>query len=85
MLAFSDHIDRIADSLRAAISQSAPSDDQIILGHMREALAVAETVRREMRAQRGRHTHVSARDGSGRCADCGRDFRHDIHLRADEV
>ena len=52
MLAFSDHIDRIAGELRTALSQSIPTDDQIIVGHMREALAIAETVQCELRAEK---------------------------------
>lgn len=46
-----DFIDRIVDvygHLSAAIVQSLPSDDQIIIGHIQDALDIIEGVYREL-------------------------------------
>lgn len=44
------HIDELIGHLGAALVQSIPSDDQIIMNHVREAERIAKDLRAELRA-----------------------------------
>jgi hypothetical protein len=44
------HIDELIGHLGAALMQSIPSDDQIIMDHVREAERIAKSLRVELKA-----------------------------------
>ena len=48
----SHDVDEIVNELRVAISQSLPTDDQIIMEHVRAALVLAESLQRQLRQTR---------------------------------
>ena len=66
-------IQRARGHLGSAISQSIPSDDQIIMDHVKAAY--------ELLIATDLHVHKSAGANTDKCALCGHDFRHEIHAR----
>ena len=62
--------------LGAAISQSIPADDQIIMDHVKAAYELLGAI--------GPHHHVAGTIGGHHidtCSLCGLDLRDEIHLR----
>ena len=70
-------IDRARGHLGAAISQSIPADDQIIMGHIKAAYELLWAI--------DKHVHkagTTAGKHIDECALCGHDIRHEIHGRS---
>jgi len=66
-------IERARGHLGSAILQSIPSDDQIIMDHVKAAYELLITL--------DLHIHKSSGANTDKCALCGHDFRHEIHER----
>ncbi len=78
----SQHLENVCAELGAALMQSIPSDDQIIIGHIRKAY---EAAKKAQIVVEGRDHHHAAGTMIGldidTCAICGKDIRNDIHIR----
>lgn len=74
------HLENVIGHLGAALRQQAPSDDKIIMGHVRDAYAAAQ---KALIIAEGRdHTHAAGTmvgKHIDECAVCGRDIRDPIH------
>lgn len=57
MLTFSRQIEEIIAHLHVATIQSIPTDDQIIMQHVRSALAISMVIGDEIRAAAGENRH----------------------------
>ena len=69
-------IEKAKAELGAAIGQSIPADDQIIMDHVKKAWAYLDAI--------GPHRHVAGTtvgQHTDKCALCGLDLRDDTHLR----
>lgn len=77
------HLENIVGHLGAAIRQQSPSDDKIIMEHVREAY---EAARNALIVLEGReHYHVAGTTigkDIDECAVCGRDIRDRVHRMA---
>ena len=72
-----DHLENIIGHLGAALRQQAPSDDKIIMGHVREAY---ESAKKALLVVEGSdHYFVAIRPGSV-CTICGRDSHAAVHV-----
>jgi hypothetical protein len=80
-------MDRILEAmgeLGAAITQSSPTDDQIIMDHVRRAHALIEQEWRDRQESARPHYHQAHYIGerlTDTCGLCGHDLRHEIHKR----
>ncbi len=73
-------IDRARGHLGAAIGQSIPADDQIIMDHVKAAYELLWAI--------DKHIHkagTTAGWATDKCALCGHDIRHEIHARLGEA
>ena len=76
------HIENIIGHLGAALRQQAPSDDKIIMGHIRDAYDAARKAL--IVAREEPHTHAAGTmigKDIDECAVCGHNIRHEIHAR----
>lgn len=75
------HLEDVVGHLGAALRQQAPSDDKIIMDHVREAY---EAARKALIVAEGRdHCHVAGTTVGkdiDECAVCGHDIRSAIHV-----
>ncbi len=72
-------IDRARGHLGAAIAQSIPADDQIIMDHVKAAYELLWAIDKHIhRAGTIVGKHIDE------CALCGHDIRHEIHARLGE-
>ena len=72
-------VEEIIGHLGAALSQETPSDDKIIMGHIRAAYEAAEAIQKGI----NRHYHIAGTaigNSADQCAMCGKNFRDEIHL-----
>ena len=78
------HLENIIAHLGAALRQQSPSDDRIIMDHVREAY---EAARKLLIVIEGRgHCHAAGTligKHIDECAICGMDIRNPIHARAE--
>ena len=75
------HLENVIGHLGAALRQQAPSDDKIIMAHVRDAYEAAQKAL--IVAQQRDHCHVAGTTVGkhiDECAVCGHDIRHPIHV-----
>ena len=73
-------IDRARGHLGAAIGQSIPADDQIIMDHVKAAYELLWAIDKHIhRAGTTVGKHIDE------CALCGHDIRHEIHAKLGEA
>ncbi len=83
-------MDRILEAmgeLGAALVQSVPTDDQIIMDHVRRAHALIEQEWHDRQEGASPHYHRAHYIGgrlTDACGLCGRDLRDEIHKRGNE-
>ncbi len=63
-------IERVRGHLGSAIGQSLPTDDQIIMDHVKAAYEILGAFKNHIH-KRGEHLDI--------CGLCGHDLRHEIH------